>query len=65
VPTVVDECSVLDEWLEIVEKLRRVEVERVALAIAPLLGWSVEHAAAAVDAELARRAAIEVRWRRN
>ncbi|MFZ4811658.1 MAG: FAD-dependent oxidoreductase [Ilumatobacteraceae bacterium] len=46
-------------------RVERVEVERVALAIAPLLGWSVEHAAAAVDAELARRAAIEVRWRRN
>jgi hypothetical protein len=30
---------------------------------APLLGWDHERAAAAVDAELARRAAVEARWR--
>ena len=42
----------------------RAEVERVAVVVAPALGWSVEHAAAAVDAELARRAAIVARWRR-
>jgi hypothetical protein len=29
-----------------------------------VLGWSVEQTAAAVDAELARRAAIVARWRR-
>jgi glycerol-3-phosphate dehydrogenase len=42
----------------------RTEVERVAVAVAPVLGWSVEQTAAAVDAELARRAAIVARWRR-
>jgi glycerol-3-phosphate dehydrogenase len=42
----------------------RTEVERVAVAVAPVLGWSVEQTSAAVDAELARRAAIVARWRR-
>jgi hypothetical protein len=45
-------------------QVERSEVERVAVAIAPMLGWSVEHTAAAVDADLARRAAIVARWRR-
>lgn len=44
-------------------RIDRVEVERVALSIAPLLGWTVEQAAAAVESELARRAALELRWR--
>jgi glycerol-3-phosphate dehydrogenase len=42
----------------------RTDVERVAVVVAPVLGWSVEQAAAAVEAELARRAAIVARWRR-
>ncbi len=45
-------------------QVERGEVERVAVAVAPVLGWSVEHTAAAVDADLARRAAIVARWRR-
>ena len=45
-------------------QVARTEVERVAVAVAPVLGWSVEQTAAAVDAELARRAAIVARWRR-
>ena len=44
--------------------VEREEMERVAVAAAPLLGWDHEQAAAAVDAELARRAAVEARWRR-
>jgi glycerol-3-phosphate dehydrogenase len=41
----------------------RDELERVAVVAAPLLGWDHEQAVAAVDAELARRAAVEARWR--
>ncbi len=44
-------------------QLDRNEVERVAVAVAPLFGWSVEQAGAAVETELARRAALMMRWR--
>ena len=44
-------------------RVSRLEVARVAEAVAPVFGWSVEHTAAAVDAELSRRAAIETHWR--
>jgi glycerol-3-phosphate dehydrogenase len=44
-------------------RVARHELERVAVVVAPLLGWDHERAAAAVDAELARRAAVEARWR--
>jgi glycerol-3-phosphate dehydrogenase len=44
--------------------LERDEVERTAVAAATAFGWSLEDAATATDAELARRAAITARWRR-
>lgn len=44
-------------------RVERSEVERVALAVAPLLGWTVEQSAAAVEADLARRSVLEHRWR--
>jgi glycerol-3-phosphate dehydrogenase len=44
-------------------RVSRTEVERVALAVSPVMGWDLEQAAAAVEAELGRRAAVEVRWR--
>lgn len=58
-------ADVIDRRLVIgtLGQVGRTEVERVALAIAPVLGWSVEKAAASVEAELARRASIELRWR--
>jgi len=43
-------------------RVSRAEVERVALAVAAPLGWTVEATTAAVEAELGRRAAIEARW---
>jgi len=43
----------------------RAEVESVATFVAGPLGWSVEATAAAVEAELARRAALTARWRRT
>lgn len=45
-------------------QITRDELERVAVVVGPLLGWSVEQTAAAVDAELARRAAVVAGWRR-
>jgi glycerol-3-phosphate dehydrogenase len=42
----------------------RTEIERVALVVGPLLGWSIEQTSAAVEAELGRRAAIGMLWRR-
>jgi glycerol-3-phosphate dehydrogenase len=44
-------------------RVERAEVERVAEVMAPLCGWSAGQAAASVEAELRRRAAIELRWR--
>ncbi len=44
-------------------RVHRVEVERVAVAVAPALGWSLDEAQAAAEAELARRAAVEAHWR--
>jgi glycerol-3-phosphate dehydrogenase len=43
--------------------VERVELERVAVVAAPLLGWDHEAAVAATEAELARRTALEARWR--
>ena len=58
-------ADVLDRRLVVgtLGRVGRSEVERVALAVAPVLGWSVEQITAAVEAELARRASIELRWR--
>lgn len=44
-------------------RVGRAEVERVAMLMAPLRGWSIEETTAAVEAELGRRAAVELRWR--
>ncbi len=57
--------DVLDRRLVIgtLGRVDRTEVERVALLMAPLRGWSVEATTAAVEAELGRRAAVELRWR--
>jgi glycerol-3-phosphate dehydrogenase len=41
----------------------REEMERVAVAAGPVLGWDHDTMVARVDAELARRAALEARWR--
>jgi len=43
----------------------RTEVETVATFVAGPLGWSVEATTAAVESELARRAAVAARWRRT
>jgi glycerol-3-phosphate dehydrogenase len=43
-------------------RVSRAEVEQVAAVVAGPLGWSVEATTAAVEAELARRAAIAARW---
>jgi glycerol-3-phosphate dehydrogenase len=43
--------------------VERVELQRVAVVAAPLLGWDHEAAVAATEAELARRTALEARWR--
>ncbi|MCU1361767.1 MAG: glpD [Ilumatobacteraceae bacterium] len=43
----------------------RAEVERVATIVAGPLGWSIESTTAAVEAELARRAALAARWHRT
>ncbi|MEX1106592.1 MAG: FAD-dependent oxidoreductase, partial [Ilumatobacteraceae bacterium] len=57
--------DILDRRLVIgtLGRVSRAEVERVAVAVSPLMGWDLEQAGAAVEAELGRRAAIEVRWR--
>ncbi|MBY0438940.1 MAG: glycerol-3-phosphate dehydrogenase/oxidase [Burkholderiales bacterium] len=57
--------DVLDRRLVIgtLGRVERAEVARVAGVMAPLRGWSAGQAAAAVEAELGRRAAIELRWR--
>ena len=44
-------------------RVTRLEVERVAAAAAPLLGWTPDEAATAVETELARRAVLEFGWR--
>ncbi|MEI6403181.1 MAG: glycerol-3-phosphate dehydrogenase/oxidase [Actinomycetota bacterium] len=58
--------DVLDRRLVIgtLGTVSRLEVERVAMAVAPVLGWSLEQTSAAVESELARRAAIAARWQR-
>ena len=58
--------DVLDRRLVIgtLGTVSRLEVERVAVVVAPVLGWSVEQTSAAVESELARRAAIVARWQR-
>ncbi|TPW14621.1 MAG: glpD [Acidimicrobiaceae bacterium] len=59
-------ADVLDRRLVIgtLGRVSRAEVERVAVVVGPLLGWSIEQTSAAVEAELGRRAAIEIGWRR-
>ena len=58
-------ADVLDRRLVLgtLGKVSRDEVEHVAAVVAGPFGWSVEATAAAVDAEVARRAAIVARWR--
>lgn len=58
-------ADILDRRLVIgtLGRVSRTEVERVALAVSPVMGWDLEQAASAVEAELGRRAAVEVRWR--
>lgn len=57
-------ADVLDRRLVLgtLGRVSRDEVEHVAAAVAAPLGWTVEQTTAAVDAELARRAAIVARW---
>jgi glycerol-3-phosphate dehydrogenase len=43
----------------------RDEVERVAAIVAAPLGWTAEASAAAVESEIARRAALTAGWRRT
>jgi glycerol-3-phosphate dehydrogenase len=43
--------------------VERRELEAVADAVAPLLGWDADAAVTAVEAEVGRRHAIEVAWR--
>ncbi|MFM2070710.1 MAG: glycerol-3-phosphate dehydrogenase [Actinomycetota bacterium] len=58
--------DVLDRRLVIgtLGRVSRSEAERVAVVIGPLLGWSFEETSAALEAELGRRAALEIGWRR-